>query len=111
MQQKKVIRFMHLMSKIIRNLRHLFKPVRSPVEVKKTLIWGVIDGPYLREDFPEEELWDMQIPIGAEAMLVCKVEEDGSVFLANYWYESLDEAYGIKKYFDVNIEPLEITYE
>ena len=96
---------------ITRKLRHLFKPVKEPEQPKKTTIWGIIDGPYLREDFPDEELWNMQIPLDAEAMLVCKVEEDGSVFLANYWYESLDEAYEIKKYFDVNIEPLEIAYE
>ena len=96
---------------IIRKLRQRFKPIKQPEKSKVTTIWGIIDGPYLREDFPEEELWNAQIPLDAEAMLVCKVEEDGSVFLANYWYESLDEAYEIKKYFDVNIEPLEMTYE
>jgi hypothetical protein len=111
MQQEKVIGFMSLMKQMIRKLRHLFKPTQEPVEPTQTTIWGIIDGPYLREDFAEEELWKLQIPPDAEAMLVCKVEENGSVFLANYWYESLDEAYEIKKYFDVNIEPLEITYE
>jgi len=44
-------------------------------------------------------------------MLVCKVEEDGAVFLTNYWYESMEEAYEIKRYFDSNIEPLEIIYD
>jgi len=77
----------------------------------KTYIWGVVDGPYLRDDFPEEELWNNGIPEEAEAMLVCKVEESGEVFLANYWYGSMDEAYEVKKYFDVNMEPLEIRHE
>ena len=80
-------------------------------ELKRTVIWGVVDGPYLRDDFPEEELWNNGIPYEAEAMLVCKVEEDGDVFLANYWYGSMDEAYEVKKYFDTNIEPLEVMRE
>jgi len=80
-------------------------------EQNKTYIWGVVDGPYLRDDFPEEELWNNGIPEEAEAMLVCKTEEGGEVFLANYWYGSMDEAYEVKKYFDVNMEPLEIRHE
>jgi hypothetical protein len=83
---------------------------RQPTSAK-TYIWGVVDGPYLRDDFPEEELWDNGIPEEAEAMLVCKVEESGEVFLANYWYGSMDEAYEVKKYFDVNMEPLEIRHD
>lgn len=78
---------------------------------KKVVIWGIVEGPYLREDFPEEELYRLGIPDEVEAMLVCKVEEDGDVFLANYWYGSMDEAYEIKKYLDTNIEPLEIIHE
>ena len=97
--------------RVLRKLKHLFKPKEPPKIIPKTVIWGIIDGPFLREDFPEEELWNLQIPIEAEAMLVCKVEEDGAVFLTNYWYESMEEAYEIKRYFDSNIEPLEITYD
>jgi len=83
---------------------------RQPTSAK-TLIWDVTDGPYLRDDFPEEELWEAGIPPEADAMLVCRVEEGGEVFLANYWYGSMDEAYEVKKYFDVNIEPLEVSHE
>ncbi len=83
---------------------------RQPTSAK-VLIWGVTDGPYLRDDFPEEELWEAGIPPEADAMLVCKVEEGGEVFLANYWYGSMDEAYEVKKYFDVNMEPLEVKHE
>ena len=86
-------------------------PPETPAVENKTLIWGIVEGPFLRDDFSEEELYSAGIPEEAEAMLVCKVEENGEVFLANYWYETMDEAYEVKKYFDVNIEPLEITYE
>ena len=83
---------------------------RQPTSAK-TYIWGVVAGPYLRDDFPEEELWNNGIPEEAEAMLVCKIEESGEVSLVNYWYESMDEAYEVKKYFDVNMEPLEIRHD
>ena len=74
----------------------------------KTLIWGVVDGPYSIDDFPEEELYDMGIEEGYEWMLVCKVEENGQVGTANFWYPTLDEANAVKWYFDSNIEPLEV---
>jgi len=79
----------------------------APVE-NKTLIWGVVDGPYSVEDFPEEELYYMGIEDGYEWMLVCKIEEGGKVGLANFWYPTLDEANAIKWYFESNIEPLEV---
>lgn len=74
----------------------------------KTLIWGVMDGPYNIEDFPEEDIEYMGIEDGYEWMLVCKIEEDGKIGLANFWYKTLDEALQIKYYFDSNIEPLEL---
>jgi len=85
-------------------------PPKKPAVENKVFIWGVVDGPYLRDDFPEEELWEMGIPPDADAMLVCKIEENGQVFQVNYWYETMDEAYEVKKYFDTNMEPLEITH-
>jgi hypothetical protein len=74
----------------------------------KTLIWGVMDGPYNIEDFPEEDIDYMGIEEGYEWMLVCKIEENGAIGLANFWYQTLDEALAVKYYFDSNIEPLEI---
>jgi len=74
----------------------------------KTLIWGVIDGPYSVEDFPSDELEYMGIEDGYEWMMVCKIEEEGEIGLANFWYATLDEALQVKYYFDTNIEPLEI---
>lgn len=76
---------------------------------KGTLIWGVMDGPYSLEDFPEEDLDYMDIEDGYEWMLVCKIEEGGKIGLANFWYPSLDEALSVKYYFDTNIEPLEVS--
>jgi len=85
-------------------------PTETPQKSEsKTLIWGVMDGPYGLDDFPEEELEYMGIEDGYEWMLVCKIEESGEVGLANFWYHSLDEALQVKYYFDNNIEPLEIN--
>ena len=85
-------------------------PPEKITQENRVLIWGVVDGPYLRDDFPEEELYEAGIPPAADAMLVCKIEENGQVFQVNYWYETMDEAYEVKKYFDTNMEPLEITH-
>lgn len=81
----------------------------SPTEtLPKTLIWGVMDGPYHIDDFPEDDLDYMNIEHGYEWMIVCKIEGDGKIGLANFWYQTLDEALQVKYYFDSNIEPLEI---
>ena len=70
-------------------------------------IWGVIDGPFNREDFPEQELDGMDIPENAMAMIVVKVEDvDGKIGQVNLWVGSFNEAYEICKHFDNNIEPL-----
>jgi hypothetical protein len=74
----------------------------------KTLIWGVMDGPYHIEDFPDDDIEYMGIEDGYEWMVVCKIEEGGKIGLANFWYKTLDEALSVKYYFDSNIEPLEI---
>jgi hypothetical protein len=80
----------------------------STTATNKTLIWGVMEGPYHISDFPEEELDDV-LEEGYEWMLVCKIEEQGSLGLVNYWYPTLDEALAVKWYFDKNIEPLEVN--
>ena len=40
--------------------------------------------------------------------LVGRVETNGEMEDTNLWFESLDQAYKIQKYFKGNIEPLEI---
>jgi hypothetical protein len=72
------------------------------------LIWDVIDGPYLREEFDEDVLYEDGIPEYLNAMLVVKIEEDGKVGNVNFWYETEEEAIEIKQYFNSNIKPLEV---
>lgn len=72
------------------------------------LIWGITEGPFSRDDFPEEELEDMGIPDTWQFMMVAKCEEHGKMGHVNLWYETLDEALKVKYYFDNNIEPLEL---
>jgi len=68
-----------------------------------------MDGPYAREDFPEDEFEEYDIEENFNFMLVVKIEEDGKVGAANFWYETLDEALAVIKYFEQNIEPLEVN--
>lgn len=73
-----------------------------------TLVWGVLEGPYSREDFPEEELEDMGIPLNWNWMIVAKVQEGSKMGTINLWYDTLDEALDVVNYFKKHIEPLEI---
>ena len=75
----------------------------------RVFIWDVIDGPYLREEFDEDILYEDGIPEDLNAMLVVKLEEDGKVGTVNFWYETEEEAMQVKQYFKSNIEPLEVT--
>ena len=42
---------------------------------------------------------------------MCKVEVDKKIDEHNFWFDSLDGAYEWRKYFDKNIEPLELEGE
>lgn len=78
--------------------------VDSPV-----LIWDVVDGPYHRDEFDEDELLSAGVVDNLEYFLVVKLQEDGKVGTVNFWVETEEEAYEIIKHFQDNIEPLEIT--
>lgn len=69
----------------------------------------MVDGPYLREEFNEDILYEEGIPEDLNAMLVVKLEEGGKVGTVNFWYETEEEAMMVKQYFKDNIEPLEVT--
>jgi len=43
-------------------------------------------------------------------MLVCKVEIDGEMVVADYWFENFEDANEWVKHFSKSIEPLEINY-
>ena len=73
------------------------------------LIWDVVDGPYHREEFDEDELLSVGVDDNLEYFLVVKLQEDGAVGIVNFWVETADEAYDMIEYFKTNIEPLEIT--
>ena len=77
---------------------------RQPTSAK-TLIWGVVDGPYYLHEVCQDEPLDDDL-----CLLVCKVEQDGEVFDSEVWFDCFDSAYEFKRYFDTNIEPLEITH-
>ena len=68
-----------------------------------------MDGPYAREDFPEDEFEEYDIEENFNFMLVVKIEKDGKVGKGNFWYETLDEALAVIKYFEQNIKPLEVN--
>lgn len=77
-------------------------------KVDKILIWDVIDGPYHREEFDEEELIDIGVDDSLEYFIVVKLQEGDSVGTVNFWLETDEEAYEIVEHFKYNIEPLEI---
>jgi len=78
---------------------------KKPTVEDKILIWGVVDGPYFAYEVCQKE------PLGDDScLLVCKVEENGKILDSEVWFDCFDSAYEVKKYFDTNIEPLEITH-
>ena len=80
----------------------------KPTTNKKVLVWEVLEGPYLRDEFDEDDLHEGGIPIGLDAMLVVMVEEDGVIDTVNFWYDTEEDALEVVKYFKANIVPLEV---
>ena len=74
----------------------------------RTLVWGVEEGPFGRDDLPEDELEEMGIPDDWNWMVVAKISEGNKVGYVNLWYDTLDEAYAVVKHFKTSIEPLEL---
>lgn len=74
----------------------------------KIKVWSILEGPFSRDDFPEEELWEMGINEDWNFMVVAKVEQNGELGTMNLWYDTLDEAYNVCNYFKSHIEPLEL---
>lgn len=78
-------------------------------KVDKILIWDVIDGPYHREEFDEDELIDIGVDDSLEYFIVVKLQEGDSVGTVNFWLETYEEALDIVEHFQNNIEPLEVN--
>ncbi len=72
----------------------------SDIQNKTVKIWDVISGPYPC-DIPDAE--DVYFNL-------CKVEVDGKIESIEYFFDSFNEAYEMIKYFQKNIEPIEIEY-
>lgn len=75
---------------------------------EKVLVWGVVEGPFSRDDFPEEELEDMGFPDDWNWMVIANVQEGDKLGTMNLWFPTFDEAYKLCSYFKTSIEPLEL---
>ena len=69
-------------------------------------VWGIVSGPYHCS-----EVDDPDLPDGLEYMLVCKVEVDGELTVAEYWFGSFEDANRWVSHFQTKIEPLEVKYD
>lgn len=68
-----------------------------------TKIWRILEGPMAAEEF------DGEIPDdGCTTVAICQAEINGKLVEINYWFEDPDDGLTWKKYFDTNIEPLEV---
>jgi hypothetical protein len=74
-----------------------------------TKVWRVVEGPIYRYEFDDDFLIEAGIDEDYSCVLVVQIEEKGELGMANFWYETEEEALAIKSYFEVNIEPLEVT--
>ena len=97
---------MNLLSKVMA----WFKPKKRVTEAPatKTLIWDVVDGPFTREEFNEEDLKEFGIDEDDNYCLVVKMEEDGKLGLVNLWFPEIEDANKLKDHFKYHIEPLEL---
>ena len=98
------------LSDLLKRLSKWLYADEVPVALDNTTkVWRVLDGPIYRHEFEDEYLVEAGIEEGYSCMLVVQIEAGGELGMANFWYETEEEAMAIKKYFDANIEPLEVT--
>lgn len=83
--------------------------VPTRLTTNKVLIWDVIEGPFRREDFDEDELFNEGIPDHLNFMLFVRIEDEGVIDTVNFWYDTEEEVYEVVKHFKSKIEPLEVT--
>lgn len=72
------------------------------------LVWDVLEGPYLRDEFDEDDLHADGIPIGLDAMLVVLVQEGDEMDTVDFWYDTEEDALEVIKFFKAKIGPLEV---
>lgn len=76
------------------------KKKANPKEVLK--LWGIVEGPFHREEVEGEEDNEQ------EWMLVMKISKGEEVSESQIWFDTFQDVYQITRYFDKNIEPLEL---
>lgn len=93
-----------MLKKIFKLAKKLSKEKeKSSFSVEKLKIWGVLSGPYSRE-----EVEDPYVPKGLNFMLVCKVSYRDKVFDREFWFEDLKGANTVIDHFKISIEPMEM---
>lgn len=75
----------------------------------RVLIWDVIDGPFFRDEFDEDFLFEEGIEEDRELMIVVKLEEDGKIGRVNLWLRTEEEVDSIVQHFKNSITPLELV--
>jgi hypothetical protein len=68
----------------------------------KVIVWDVIEGPIHADEIEDP---------GGEYLNICRVEVDGKVHQANFWFDTEDAAYIMINHFKQSIEPLEMEIE
>jgi hypothetical protein len=90
---------------MLKKILSLFKkPEPQEIPQEKLKIWGVLQGPYSRQ-----EVGDPYVPDGLNYMVLCKASYKKEVFDREFWFETLDEARAMVDHFKSNIEPMELN--
>ena len=71
-------------------------------------VWAMTEGPFHLTDLPPEDIEEYPHKGELDWFAVCKAEVDGKLIDHDFFFESLDQAYQWKRYFDNNMEALEI---
>lgn len=76
---------------------------KKKTKPKKVLkLWGIVEGPFHREEVEGEEDNEQ------EWMLVMKISKGEEVSESQIWFDTFQDVYQIRRYFEKNIEPLEL---
>tara|TARA_X000001388_G_scaffold63226_1_gene49138 strand:- start:421 stop:693 length:273 start_codon:yes stop_codon:yes gene_type:complete len=75
---------------------------------KKMKIWAMTEGPFHYTDLPPEDIAEYPYMDELEWFAVCKVEVDGKLIDHEFFFETLEQVYQWKNYFNNHMEALEI---
>jgi hypothetical protein len=81
--------------------RRLLNRKNKPEPSPPLLLWGIISGPYHRTELEDED-------DGLEWMLLMKVSVGDEVKHSQIWFDSYEQVYQMQRYFDKNMEPIEV---